>query len=132
LIGTTTIVAQDTQKGIFQGIACPVPIGAASVQIQAIMNTSDITTIGIALSLEVIVSKDFGVTWNSSVAIPVWYSGPSTVSLPLGLVGQPASPPGISTQIVPGSTHYSGIVTLTTNSNVGLALTFIDANGVML
>ena len=34
--------------------------------------------------------------------------------------------------IISGSTHYSGIVTLTTNSNVGLALTFIDANGVML
>lgn len=128
MIGTQTIVPQATQQGIFQGLPCAVPPGAARVLVQAVMNSGDITTIGVVLGVQAIASPNFGATWQPCAAIPEWYSGPQTwLDRPGG--PYPASAPGVSVPVWPNMTHYSGLLTLISLSDVGLALTFFDASG---
>ncbi len=131
MIGIQIIVPQIVQQGIFQGIPCPVPSGAALVLVQAIMNTGDITSIGSVIGIEAIASPNFGMTWQHAGGIPAWYSGPQTgPSLPSG--PSPVNAPAIRVPTWMNMTHYSGVLNLTSLSDVGLTLTFLDANGNVL
>ena len=131
MIGVQTLVLQQTQQGIFQGLAVPVPPCAASVSVRAIMNSDDITSVGVVAGVSAIASDDFGATWREAGAVKLWYSGPQTSP---NLPGQTSGigAPGVIVPVWLGMTHYSGVLTLASVSNVGLSLTWHDAAGVML
>lgn len=117
MVGPQSIIPQAQRLGRVQGIAIPVTVGVSSVLLRAVLTGINLTTPGLVVQIDLIASRDNGVTWRP-VAGTSWESG-----------ADQTESPGLSAGLWDGVTHVSGVLTLPGGGNVGLDLTCLDATG---
>lgn len=125
-----TSLVPSTQQGYAYGAAFAPPAGAASVQVQAIMNDADVLAAGAnqrTMQIYLEASYDNGLSWQSDAWVG-WQSGPTDVND----AGAP-TPPGVNVPVAhPMPGLYRPSLNAPAPTYVGLTLTFFDAQGNIL